>query len=254
MPPFVRPLLTVGALFAGTMAAAAAPDARLATFWRVTVLNGESAIPGGDITFKDGEVSGATACNHYGGTYSAGSGGALTISVGRMTRRGCFDVAATRERAMLEALAATRRYAIEGDTLTLLDAAGKQVATFQRGGEARLEGGRLKITSFLMNEGLHSTVSGSGAVVTFKDGRIDGSTGCRSFAGRYTLGDGKLAVSDVAVTGAVKEPCPDELADQDAGILAALPQATSLDVTRNLIRLLEPVKGWAVLWVTPDTW
>lgn len=254
MPTHSRPLLAVAALFATSCAAAAAPDARLATFWRVTVLNGQPAVPGGDITFKDGEVSGATACNHYGGTYALGDDGALTITLGRMTQRGCFDVAAERERAMIEAFAATRRYRIDGETLVLLDEAGRQVAAFQRGGEARLEGGRLKITNFLKDEGLHSTVSDSGAVVTFKDGRIEGSTGCRTFAGRYTLTDGKLTVSDVAATGAVKQPCPDELTDQDAGILVALPLATSLDVTRNLIRLLEPTKGWAVLWVTPDTW
>ncbi len=254
MPALVRHLLAVAALFATCGAAAAAPDARLATFWRVTVLNGQPAVPGGDITFKDGEVSGATACNHYGGSFTAGTDGALSITLGRMTRRGCFDVAATRERAMIDAFAATRRYRIDGETLVLLDDDGKQLAAFRRGGEARLEGGRLKITNFLKDEGLHSTTSGSGAVVTFKDGRIDGSTGCRSFSGRYTLVDGRLTVSDVAATAATQQPCPDGLADQDAGILAALPQATTLDVTRNLIRLLEPHKGWAVLWVTPDTW
>ncbi len=231
-----------------------AAESPLATFWQVTRLLGQPAEPGGDITFRGGEVSGSTACNHYGGTYAEGPDGALTITLGRMTRRGCFDIAAERERDLIEAFRATRRYAIDGDMLHLRDAAGKEIAVFRRGGEATLEGGRLKITSFLKDEGLHSTVSGSGAVVTFKDGRIEGSTGCRTFAGRYTLADGKLAISEVTVTGTSKTPCPDELADQDAGILSALPRATSSDVARNLIRLLEPAKGWAVLWVTPDTW
>lgn len=254
MPAPFRPLIAAALFATCGVAVAAPPETHLATFWRVTTLNGQPAVPGGDITFRDGEISGATACNHYGGSYAEGADGALTVTLGRMTRRACFDVAATRERDLIDAFAATRRYAITGDRLTLLDAAGKEVAAFERGSEATLEGTRQKITSFLKDEGLHSTVSGSGAVVTFKDGRIEGSTGCSSFAGRYTLADGKLAISDLAVTGAVKSPCPDELTDQDAGIIAALPLATGLDVTRNLIRLLEPTKGWAVLWVTPDTW
>lgn len=254
-----RPMLAPAlAAFAASLVFATAPvgaaDPRLQTFWKVATIAGQPAVPGGDITFRNGEVSGATSCNHYGGTFTEGDGGALTITLGRMTRRGCFDVAAERERALVEVFAATRRYTIDATSLALLDDAGRELARFQRGGEASLEGPRHKIVNYLKGEGLHSAVNGSGAVVSFKDGRIEGSTGCRTFSGRYTLAEGRLAVSEVAVTGIAKQPCPEELIDQDAGIIAALPLATTFDVSRNLIRLLEPSKGWAVLWVTPDTW
>lgn len=239
-------------LAAGCALAAAAGGDPLATRWEVMTLAGAAAEPGGDVTFAaGGRISGATTCNLYGGTYRAQGGSRLTIELGMMTRRGCHGVALDRERALIEAFAATRAFRIEGATLVLAGEDGSELATLRRVGNAELEGPRHKIVSFLLDGGLHSTVAGSGAAVSFVGGEVRGNTGCRSFAGRYARSGDGLTLSDLVVTARTAEPCPPELADQDAGILAALPQATTFDSQRNLIRLLEPAKGWAVLWITP---
>ncbi len=239
-------LLVTG--FAGKLSAA---DDPLATRWAVATLGGKAAEPGGDISFEAGEIAGATACNHFGGSFVQSGAGGLKITLGRMTRRGCHGIALERERQLIEAFAATRTFRIDGETLVLAGDGGTELATLRRVGNAALEGQRHKIVSFLKDGGLYSVVSGSGATVEFKDGAVTGATGCRAFAGRYRIVDGKLAVEGLAVTARTLDPCPPELEVQDAGILDALPQAKGGDAARNLIRLLEPAKGWAVLWITP---
>lgn len=243
--------LVAAMLFAAAPPCLSGGDDPLATRWQVATLGGAPAEPGGDITFEGEDVSGATACNLFGGSFARSGTDGLTITLGRMTRRGCGGVAAERERALIEAFSATRSYGIDGKTLTLKDAGGIAVATFIEVGNASLEGPRHKIVSFLLDGGLHSVVSGSGAAIAFKDGRITGATGCRAFSGYYRFRDGKLEIDEVTITEKTVDPCPEELKDQDEGIMAALPLARGFDATRNLVRLLEE-QGSAVLWITPD--
>lgn len=218
--------------------------------WSVTILAGKMVQPAGDITFGEGVVSGASACNFFRGTYGQSGPDGLAITVGQMTRRGCSGVAADYERYFIEAMAATRRFAIKGNELSLFDAAGSTIAQFARTPDATLEGPRHKIVSYIKGDGLYSVLSGSGAALQFKDGRIEGSTGCRSYTGRYSLEGTTLKVHEF-VPAQTLAPCPPELAEQDEGIVAALPAARTFDTNRNLVRLLESAEGKAVLWVTP---
>lgn len=255
MTRFSLRLLVAGLVAAAgvwSTAMAGATSDKLATRWEVATLAGAPAVPGGDITFENGNVSGATACNLYGGTFATAGEDGLTITLGRMTRRGCSGEAMQRERALIEAFEATRRFRMSAEALVLLAADGKELATFKKVGNAALEGPKHKIVSFLRDGGLHSTVAGSGASVTFKGGRIELATGCRTFSGVYRLVEGKLEIEELTELARQQDPCPAELTDQDAGIIDALPLATGFDTARNLIRLLEPEKGWAVLWITPE--
>lgn len=218
--------------------------------WSVTLLAGKAVRPAGDITFGEGVVSGATACNFFRGTYGQSGRDGLVITVGQMTRRGCSGIAADYERLFIVAMAATRSFAIKGDELGLFDAAGSAIARFARTPDATLEGPRHKIVSYLKGDGLYSVLSGSGTALQFKDGRVEGSTGCRSFTGRYSLEGTALKVHEI-VPAQTPAPCAPELADQDEGIVAALPAARTFDTSRNLVRLLESAHGNALLWVTP---
>lgn len=237
-------------VFAARPSAAAEQASPLISRWSVTMLAGKAARPAGDVTFGEGIVSGATACNFFRGTYTLSGPDGLAISVGQMTRRGCSGIAADYERLFIEAMASTRRFAIKGDELSLFDAAGSPAAQLARTPDATLEGPRHKIVSYLKSGGLHSVRSGSGASLQLKDGRIEGSTGCRPFTGRYAI-DGKVLKITEIVPAQTLAPCAPELADQDEAILAALPTARTFDTNRNLVRLLESAEGNAVLWVTP---
>lgn len=247
---FAAACATLVVLFAPGPPAAAEDAHPLQTRWSITALSGKAARPAGDITFGDGVISGATACNFFRGTYGLSKPDGLTITVGQMTRRGCSGIAADYERQFIEAMGTTRRYAITGEELSLLNQAGSLTAQLTRTPDATLQGPRHKIVSYLKSGGLHSVLSGSGATLQLKDGRIEGRTGCRSFSGRYTLAGKALQVLEL-VPAQTLAPCAADLAEQDEAILAALPAARTFDTNRNLVRLLESTEGNAVLWVTP---
>jgi heat shock protein HslJ len=95
--------------------------------WLVTGVNngrgGVASVVEGtrlDATFgDDGIVSGSTGCNSYRGLYTVS---ALAIAFGSLisTRQACpSDAATDQERAFLAALAASTRYELQGDRLTL---------------------------------------------------------------------------------------------------------------------------------------
>ncbi|MFV0369932.1 MAG: META domain-containing protein [Hyphomicrobiaceae bacterium] len=223
--------------------------------WSVEKLAGEVAMPAGDISFAPGQnaVSGATACNLFRGEYTQKGDSRLTIKTTAMTRRSCYDAAAAREKAFLDAMRETSRFKIQGNRLTLTRDDGSQTAELTRAIDAKLEGAPHKIVSFSMDGGLHSAPAQTGATITFKDGTIDGNTGCRTFKAKYARDEENKNNISVRHVEPAKSPdtCPDDTKDQDAAIIAALPAAKAFDISRNLIRLLDNPDGNAVLWITP---
>lgn len=247
--PAVAAIATLAALMAAAVPAAAAD---LAGRWSVSTLGGKPAAPAGDIRFQGGEISGATACNFFGGTFAAKADGSLTITVQRMTRRGCSGEAALREKAFLEAMASTRRYLADGSMLELMDEGGGILAELTAARDAALAGPRHKIVSYLHDGGLYSTSPDAVAHLQLSDETFQGSTGCTRFSGTFSI-DGDVV--RLVVTQREPEPgmspCPQTLLRQDTSILAALAQAAHYDADRNLVRLLERDKARAVLGLTP---
>lgn len=238
----------------GTAAAWAADQHPLAGRWTVTALAGKNTeTPAGDITFQPGEgtISGATACNFFRGGFET-EDAALTLTVGMMTRRACPGPAADHERGFLEAMAATRTFVIDTDRLRLTDTQGTVLAELNRTPDAALEGISHKIVSYLKNGGLYSISAERKATITFKNGQIEGDTGCRPFTASYTRTGDTLEIG-VPKPAQTTAPCAEDLRDQDDAILAVLSKATTFDSSRNLIRLLEKPDGAAVLWITPET-
>ena len=81
--------------------------------------------------FKDGMVSGSSGCNNYSASYET-DGATLTLGPTISTLMACADEEINqRESEFLAALAMAARYEIQRDTLTLLDADGNLVMTFQ---------------------------------------------------------------------------------------------------------------------------
>jgi len=69
-------------------------------------------------------VEGFSGCNSLFGQYERSGSDRLRFERLGSTRRACADsIPADHERRFMAALTATRRYAIRGDTLTLLDEA-----------------------------------------------------------------------------------------------------------------------------------
>ena len=99
--------------------------------WTLVELDGRpvSAGLGGEVPYirlrsDTARVEGFSGCNSLFGQYERSGSDRLRFERLGSTRRACVDsIPADHERRFMAALTATRRYAIRGDTLTLLDEA-----------------------------------------------------------------------------------------------------------------------------------
>ncbi len=82
--------------------------------------------------FQDGKVGGNAGCNSYGGTCTL-NGSSITIGPLAVTEMYCTDPGVMEQEAdYLAALNSVTRYRIEGRTLVLINADGKDVLIFTK--------------------------------------------------------------------------------------------------------------------------
>lgn len=82
------------------------------------------------LTFQGGSVGGSAGCNSYGGTCTL-SGSALTVGPLAVTEMYCTDPGVMEQEGdYLAALNSVVRYRIEGRTLVLINADGREVLIF----------------------------------------------------------------------------------------------------------------------------
>ncbi|MCA9971355.1 MAG: META domain-containing protein [Anaerolineales bacterium] len=126
----------------GDLVYAPAPDASLEdTRWTLSGLVEKEAVVSTWVDaevflqFVDGQVSGSAGCNRLSGTYTV-DGRTLTLSPLGMTRMACEEERTAREAEVAEMLTQVAGFAIEWQTLTLLDADGNSLAMFMADGPA----------------------------------------------------------------------------------------------------------------------
>ncbi len=103
------------------------------TSWTLTGWSASSLDPADfNITaiFEDGRVGGQSGVNSYGGDYKTGSGGSFEVGEIVSTLMAGPEPAMRAETIFHELLKQARKYAVEGDTLTLSDANGNQLLIF----------------------------------------------------------------------------------------------------------------------------
>jgi heat shock protein HslJ len=104
--------------------------------WVLIEMNGAEVIAEGEqeltLNFEDGQVSGYSGCNQFGGEYSANmESGSLEIGPLTSTLMACMDDdMMAREGEYLSALQTAESYALEGDRLSIQTADGN--LRFQR--------------------------------------------------------------------------------------------------------------------------
>ena len=107
------------------------------TEWRLTSLTGHDAAALGSINrpvvirFRTSEVSGASGCNGFGGTYTL-DGARITFGPLMGTMMACPQPAMSIERAVRKALTGAVPYTLVGDTLTFTAEATTLVFTARR--------------------------------------------------------------------------------------------------------------------------
>lgn len=171
------------------------------------------------LTIKGTEIRGRAACNHYGGEVVVEEG-RPRFSVTSMTAMACADPVMAAEAAFTAALPQVVDAARDGDRL-MLTGPGVEL-TFDRLAPvplAQLVGTDWVLDSMVAGE-VVSSVGGDPATLRLDaDGRFKGSTGCRTFAGRWVEANGGITPTDL---GMDQSECPPDLAGQDSHVVGVL--------------------------------
>ena len=126
-------VLLVVALGAVAGCSSAAADPLNGTQWRLTGWSVDSIDPSSvTITAKlaDGQISGNSGVNSYGGSYTVGSGGSIALGPLAMTEMAGPEPAVRAEAAYQTLLAQARSFRLSGAALILLDAGGNESLIF----------------------------------------------------------------------------------------------------------------------------
>ncbi len=102
--------------------------------WRATSLPGVALSLENPpvLRFGDaGELSGDSGCNFYSGSYTQ-DGTSFAVGALRATRKACREPIMSQERALFDALSATRRAEFSGGTLRLFNEEDVATAEFER--------------------------------------------------------------------------------------------------------------------------
>jgi heat shock protein HslJ len=185
--------------------------------------------------FADGDAAGSTGCNRFAATWTQ-DGSALTMQPGPVTLMACADPEVdAQEQAVLAALPAVASFEQTGDALTLLDEDGAALLDYEAG--LNDLAGTSWVATGINNQagGVEGTAATADVTATFaEDGTLSGFTGCRDYSGRWAAGEGEIAVTDVATEG---EACTGEQASLEENYLAALANATTLQIEGSTLNL-----------------
>lgn len=181
----------------------------------------------------DGSLNGSTGCNRFMGTWTA-DGDSLTLQTGGMTLMACTGPLESQEKAVLDALAATRSYTVSDDVLTLTGDDGTELARYAAA-TTDLAG-----TSWTANGvnngngGVETTALTSQLTIEFgAQGEVGGFGGCTDFSGTYATDGPAISITELAAGD-----CSDtSLAPQQEQYLNALAAATNFSIDGNRLDL-----------------
>ena len=171
------------------------------------------------LTVEGTRIGGRSPCNDYGGEIVV-EAGRTRYRTTSMTQVACQEPAMRAEAAYLAALERITGATRDGDRLTLT---GIDVQLhFDRLAPpplAELVGTNWVLESIIKGEAV-SSVGGQPATLRLDaGGTFAGSTGCRTFSGRWVSANGGITPTDLAMDGS---ECPPDLAEQDGHIVGIL--------------------------------
>lgn len=243
----------VMAMLAGLLAAcggSAAGAPELDGAWRLEAgSHGDRTVPiveGSPITLTVAgkTIEGTAACNGYGGTIEQ-DGTSVRVVVASMTEMACAEPVMASEAAYVDALADVTTAARDGGRLVLSGAGVElELTLLPPIPTAELVGTTWTLASLIEGETV-SSVTGEPATLRLDDdGRITGSTGCRSFSGTYRVSGDEVQITALS-TG--PETCPDELAAQDTHVLDVLGDGFTAQIDGNRLTVSHGPSGLGYL-------
>ncbi len=199
-----------------------------------------------DAVFDGGRLSGQGPCNAYDADYTL-DGERLALGPIASTKKSCGDLDRAEE-AFLGALSRTATFTIAGDTLTLRDESGTQLASFRAdvdGGKGdpgtALPGTAWTVTGYAGATGVATgVIPGTPISLEFGvNGSAGGSAGCNSYGGDFRAdpGAGSLAFGRLMQTLMACDP-PATMT-QESAYLAALAQTAAYRIAGGMLTLLD---------------
>jgi heat shock protein HslJ len=177
-------------------------------------------VPDAPVTLSvaSSEIGGRSPCNHYGGRIVVDDNGSR-FEMTSMTAMACEEPVMAAEAIFIAALPRVRGATRDGDRLTL-SGPGVEL-TFDRLPPVPVADivGTEWILESLVSGDVASSVAGEPATLRLEaGGTFSGSTGCRTFSGRWVLANGGISPTDLGMEG----ECPAELTEQDGHIVGVL--------------------------------
>lgn len=194
------------------------------------------------------QIGGTAACNGYGGRIIVERG---EVRFGDISRQliGCADPAMATESAFLMALEAVRQASMDGERLVLAgDGVSLRFDAIPPVPMADLIETTWALDTLITGEAASSVEGDPATLVLHANGTFEGSTGCRTFSGRYIETGGQIVATDMAMDDRV---CPQALADQDGRVTGVLGDGFSAAVDGDRLTLTS-AGGLGLVYVAAD--
>ncbi len=255
----VAALLVMGTMAAcansGSSGSGSDPSALTGTVWKLTDQSMASLVhevwPGSQVTieFQGGQVSGVSACNQYGGSYTAGSDGSMKFGAFHSTAMACIPAVGALEHFYMEALGKVTHFSVDG-TLELTGT-GKPL-TYDRAPpvqSVQLIGSQWTLASIVSGSTVSSVPGNVEATLMLESGgTASGSGGCNAFHGSYQTSGNQLTFGPLAST---KKACADDVMSVEGSYLAALQDAATYTIAGNALTIDDASGNPTLEFTTP---
>jgi heat shock protein HslJ len=217
------------------------------TEWELETISVTSVnlVEGTKITliFDEESLGGTAGCNHYFGSYSLDEN---RISIGGIgsTLMYCGDPGVMEQESLyLSILGEAASVRIDGDKLTLFDAAGAECLIFIGMKEeppvvSALPKTEWQLQTIGSKDGTASSVvSGTSVTLVFDDEGVSGSAGCNRYFGSYTVHGNTISVGAI---GSTKMHCGEAgVMDQEQRYIATLAEIVSFGIDSDRLTLFD---------------
>jgi heat shock protein HslJ len=185
------------------------------------------------LVVEGSSVSGDSACNRYFGEFTM-IDGRVTLGGLGATEMACADPVMAIEAAYLAGLSKVDSALLDGAVLVLGGPDTK--LRFERlppPPAAVVIGTQWVLEGLIDGDAISSTVGDPATLVLHADGTLEGSTGCRTLTGTYSVEGDEFNVTQLDTEG----ECPADVATQDAHVLEVLGDGFRVSMTGELLTL-----------------
>jgi heat shock protein HslJ len=189
------------------------------------------------LTIDGSQIGGSAACNGYGGRLTV-TDGRLEIRDMAMTAMGCEEPAMTAEAAYTAALAAVDSIGGDGGELVLTGPGVElRFSALAAPPTTELIDTVWVLETLFIGDIASSTLGQPATLEIRSDGRLAGSTGCRTFTGMWVEQGEQIVATTLAMDGA---ECPADLAAQDGQLVTVIGDGFVPTVEASLLTLTDP--------------